>query len=180
MLSRIVRTSLGPPPLFRRHPEATAHARRAEGWRAVRTLHPFWFSGNSARTTGRAPQQYQYGIHCNRIQRPGLSADRTSLGVAKRWLMDPCHGGCCNFESWYYRYNTTSSEAPNCFQNQGVEGQEVGVGSRSSDRRQQSEYNLRRDSLPRPHRQAHTHLRSPSPGRINSNRQGPRSLYTTR
>jgi hypothetical protein len=96
-----------------------SYSPRPQGRSLARCATLFGFRGIPYAKTGRAPQQCEYGIHYNRIQRPGLSADRTSLGVAKRWLMDPCHGGCCNFESWYYRYDTTSSEAPNCLQNQG-------------------------------------------------------------
>lgn len=78
----------------------------------------------------------------NRIQRPvGLIS---LLGSQEKRLNGSEPGGCCDFESWYYRYNTTSSDAPRRLQKSRPPRAKKLAGARSSDHRQQSEYNLRR------------------------------------
>ena len=133
--------------------KATAHARRPEArrWRAVRPL-PFpplgWSSGNAVR---------KMAVRCSWYQSTqDTTACRllTSLGVAEKWLMGSGSGGRCNFESWYYRYNTTSSEAPKPSVHQikavkrALEVDRCKIIRSTSTVRitngQQSEYNLRR------------------------------------
>lgn len=140
----IVRRSLVSPPLFRRHTQSYGRRPQCRDPGALCALPTFVF-GEFLSQDGRAPAApIPYLQNTTACRLEPLSRLRGGHG----WLLTQGPGGCCNPESRYHmsdairrrpgRSSFVSSK------NQGLlDGWEL-AGARSSDRRQQSEYNLRR------------------------------------
>lgn len=67
-----------------------------------------------ARLAVRCSPAYQYRIRLNYNSLSAFTSQ--SLGCKEMSDGPGFQEARCNFDSWYYRYNTTSSEAPNCLQ----------------------------------------------------------------